>query len=84
MGVCDYRRLCTWWNISVSVVACGLWCVPTCALLASCEAEIMAASEAAKEAVYLREFLHELGFGYNSVFGYNFLLYTYDTVLDSR
>ena len=29
----------------------------------SCEAEIMAASEAAKEAVYLREFLNELGFG---------------------
>ena len=31
--------------------------------LSSCEAEIMAASEAAKEAVYLREFLSELGAG---------------------
>jgi len=31
--------------------------------LSSCEAEIMAASEAAKEATYLRNFLDELGFG---------------------
>ena len=30
--------------------------------LSSCEAEIMAGSEAAKEAVYLRGFLSELGF----------------------
>ena len=35
----------------------------TSVALFSCEAEIMAASEAAKEAVYLREFLRELGFG---------------------
>ena len=37
----------------------------TSVALSSCEAEIMAASEAAKEAVYLREFLpvRELGFG---------------------
>ena len=35
----------------------------TSVALSSCEAEIMAASEAAKEAVYLREFLNELGFG---------------------
>ena len=35
----------------------------SCVALSSCEAEIMAASEAAKEAVYLDTFLHELGFG---------------------
>ena len=35
----------------------------TSVALSSCEAETMAASEAAKEAVYLREFLRELGFG---------------------
>ena len=34
--------------------------------LSSCEAEIMAASEAAKESVYLRAFLQELGFGDSS------------------
>ena len=31
--------------------------------LSSCEAEIMAASEAAKEAIFLRDFLDELGYG---------------------
>jgi len=31
--------------------------------LSSCEAEIVAASEASKEAIYLRRFLNELGFG---------------------
>ena len=36
----------------------------TSVVLSSCEAEIMAASEAAKEAVYLREFLNELGSDY--------------------
>ena len=35
---------------------------PTIAL-SSCEAEIVAASEAAKEAIYLRNFLEELGVG---------------------
>ena len=35
----------------------------TSVALSSCEAEIMAASEAAKEATYLRDFLGELGFG---------------------
>ena len=34
MGVRDDRRLCTWWNVSVSVMACGLWCMPMRALLA--------------------------------------------------
>ena len=34
--------------------------------LSSCEAEIVAASEAAKEATYLRDFLSELGFGDDS------------------
>ena len=33
----------------------------TCVALSSCEAEIMAASEAAKDAVYLSNFLKELG-----------------------
>ena len=33
-----------------------------CVALSSCEAEIIAASEAAKEATYLRAFLNELGF----------------------
>ena len=31
--------------------------------LSSCEAELMASSEAAKEAAYLRNFLDEIGFG---------------------
>ena len=34
-----------------------------CVALSSCEAEIIAASEAAKEATYLRNFLEELGLG---------------------
>ena len=34
--------------------------------LSSCEAELMAASESAKEAIYLSNFLKELGFGSTS------------------
>ena len=38
----------------------------TSVALSSCEAELMASSEAGKEAVYLRSFLEELGVGHEA------------------
>ena len=54
-----------WLNISVSLPHhnLGEQEKQQSVALSSCEADIMAASEAAKEAVYLREFLSDLGFG---------------------
>ena len=49
--VCDYCSAAISWSSKKQ---------PTIAL-SSCEAEIMAASEGAKEAIYLRNFLSELG-----------------------
>mmetsp|Transcript_44916 Transcript_44916/g.111831 ORF Transcript_44916/g.111831 Transcript_44916/m.111831 type:complete len:156 (+) Transcript_44916:1223-1690(+) len=47
---------------SEAAISWGCKKQPTIAL-SSCEAEIMALSEAAKEGVYLRNFLDDLGFG---------------------
>ena len=56
------RHSTSGWQYSQAVVSWGSKKQASVAL-SSCEAEIMAASEAAKEAVYLSRFLAELGLG---------------------